>query len=65
MKTLDNNETTRFRSLIVSYMQEQLNYYETLEKASVEENLEPFVALITTKCVEESLSQYLQALGLQ
>ncbi|NIK15884.1 Fic family protein [Saccharococcus thermophilus] len=40
----------------------RLDYYEALEKAMVEGNEESFILLIIS-CVEESLKQYLYALG--
>ncbi|WP_336784689.1 Fic family protein [Paenibacillus sp. MMO-177] len=38
----------------------RIKYYETLELASMENNLEPFVKLIA-ECVEESLNKYIGA----
>ena len=40
---------------------QRLHYYETLEKASVQNNTEPFIELIS-KCVEESLLNYLSVI---
>lgn len=39
----------------------RLNYYLTLETASIEQNIEPFIRLIT-ECVEDSLRTYLSAI---
>jgi Fic family protein len=38
--------------------QDRLEYYTTLEKASVENDLEPFIQLII-KCTEQSLKRYI------
>jgi hypothetical protein len=38
--------------------QDRLEYYNTLETASVNNNLEPFLQLII-KCTEESLNRYI------
>lgn len=42
--------------------EQRMRYYETLETASVHDNVVPFVELIRD-CVEESLQRYLKALG--
>ncbi|KXG08349.1 Adenosine monophosphate-protein transferase and cysteine protease IbpA [Anoxybacillus sp. P3H1B] len=51
-------------AIIKASPEHRLKYYESLEKASVEGELEPFTELVT-KCAEESLTHYLQALGIE
>lgn len=50
-------------AIIKAAPEHRLRYYETLEKASIEGDIEPFVTLVAD-CVEESLQQYLQGLGI-
>jgi Fic family protein len=50
-------------AIIKANPEHRFRYYEALEKASVEGNIKPFVSLVT-ECVEESLSRYLQSLGI-
>lgn len=47
-------------AIVKAENEQRLTYYETLEKAIVEKDVQPFVALIAT-CVEESLTNYLRA----
>lgn len=47
-------------AIVKAENEQRLTYYETLEKASVQKDVHPFVALIAT-CVEESLTNYLRA----
>lgn len=47
-------------AIVKAENEQRLTYYETLEKAGVEKDVQPFVALIAT-CVEESLSNYIKA----
>lgn len=51
-------------AIIKSKPENRLVYYETLEEASVHRRTEPFVKLVA-KCVEESLLDYLHALGVE
>lgn len=47
-------------AIVKAENEQRLTYYETLEKASVQKEVQPFVALIATY-VEESLINYLKA----
>lgn len=50
-------------AIVKSKPENKLAYYQTLEEASVNQRLDPFVELIS-KCVEESLTNYLHSLGI-
>ncbi|KYG60023.1 Fic family protein [Planococcus maritimus] len=47
-------------AIVKAENEQRLAYYETLEMASVRNNVQPFIALIAG-CVEESLTNYLKA----
>jgi len=51
-------------AIIKSKPENRLVYYETLEEASVHRRTKPFVTFVA-KCVEESLYDYLHALGVE
>lgn len=48
-------------AIVKAEEQQRLNYYETLEMASMRNEVQPFINLITT-CVEEGLINYLKAI---
>jgi Fic family protein len=50
-------------AIIKSKPENRLAYYQCLEEASVNQRLDPFIDLVS-KCVEESLKDYLHALGI-
>ncbi|PWA13441.1 Fic family protein [Pueribacillus theae] len=49
-------------AIIKADREKRLYYYETLEKASVNGDLEPFILLVS-ECVEESLTRFLNAIS--
>jgi Fic family protein len=48
-------------AIVKAENEQRMNYYETLETGSVNQNVAPFVQLIS-ECVEDSLSMYLKAI---
>jgi len=48
-------------AMIKADNEQRIAYYETLEMASVQQDVEPFIRLISD-CVEESLRTYLNAI---
>lgn len=48
-------------AIVKAENKQRLRYYETLERASVEQNVEPFIDLIA-ECVEDSLKKHLHAI---
>ncbi|WP_163580890.1 Fic family protein [Gracilibacillus saliphilus] len=48
-------------AIIKAENDQRLNYYKTLELASMQQNVDPFVSLIA-ECVENSLQQYINAI---
>ncbi|MGM0877459.1 MAG: Fic family protein [Bacillota bacterium] len=49
-------------AIVKAENEQRMNYYETLETASVNQNVAPFILLIS-ECVEDSLSMYLKAIN--
>lgn len=48
-------------AIVKAESEQRINYYESLEKASIEQNVKPFIQLIS-ECVADSLKGYLNAI---